>query len=130
VAVLRGISLGGVRLEPQPGLHNARLRLSASWHSVQGSRPRQEDRVTVIPDLSALGAQLPNNTPRGATAAAAAAAAAAAGGGGGGGGAASHGGGGSSYGDYAFFGIFDGHNGEACAGMLQHRLHLAIARQV
>ena len=36
------------------GLRNDHARVAAAWHSRRGMRPSQEDRVTVIPDLSAL----------------------------------------------------------------------------
>ena len=41
------------------GLPNERVGIRAAYHSEKGKRPNQEDTVTVITDLSSLGAALP-----------------------------------------------------------------------
>jgi protein phosphatase 2C family protein 2/3 len=58
--VLEEITLKGRKFTADPECSNLRLRLRASHHSVQGSRPSQEDRVMVAIDASALeGIQRP-----------------------------------------------------------------------
>ena len=95
--ILRGMNLGPGPFKAKLDLHNPALSISASWHTVIGDRDDQEDRVTVIPDYSALGPDLPTGK-------------------------------GTSYERYAFFGIFDGHQGWRCSSALQHTMHLKLVQ--
>uniref|UniRef100_A0A7S3NHX4 PPM-type phosphatase domain-containing protein n=1 Tax=Aureoumbra lagunensis TaxID=44058 RepID=A0A7S3NHX4_9STRA len=45
-----------------PTLCSSHAKLMSAWHSRRGQRPTQEDRVTVIPELSALDASLTRGT--------------------------------------------------------------------
>ncbi len=78
------------------GLPNSAIEIRASFHSEKGKRPNQEDRVTVIMDLSSLGDVIARPY---------------------------------LYQKYAYVAIFDGHGGESCSTMLQHKLHLKLAEE-
>lgn len=69
-------------------MSNQSAGVSCAFHSRRGQRNSQEDRVTVIPDLSAVG--------------------------------------GNDLAGFGYVGVFDGHEGAACATFLQHELHARI----
>lgn len=100
---LEGLALAGVHFHASVDLHNPVARISAAWHTLKGNRPEQEDRVTVIPDMSALIDHLHiSSGNEGAIV--------------------------EQLERLSFFGMFDGHNGARCASELQHTFHLALSK--
>jgi len=100
---LEGLALAGVHFHVSVDLHNPVSRVSAAWHTLRGNRPEQEDRVTVIPDMSALVDHMHITSGNEAAIV-------------------------EQLERLSFFGMFDGHNGARCASELQHTFHLALSK--
>ena len=97
------VDLGVAAFDTQFNLHNPHARISAACYEAQGDRPEQEDRFTVIPDLTVI-ANLP--TPASIQCP-----------------------GGYGFQHFSFFGMYDGHNGWQSSEALQQTMHEALFRQ-